>query len=49
MIKITVNGVEYKLSTDKLQMLLAWLQQNGAVGVVESTNPDINGRSIINE
>ena len=49
MIKVTVNGVDYKLQSDKLNMLLTWLQQNGAVGVLESSNPASKGKTLINE
>jgi hypothetical protein len=49
MIKVTVNGIDYKLQADKLQMLLSWLQQHGAIGVLESTNPNSKGKTLINE
>jgi len=49
MINITVNGVDYKLPIEKLSILLTWLQSNGAVKVLESSNPDVKGRTLINE
>lgn len=49
MISITVNGVDYKLPIEKLQMLLSWLQSNGATKVLESSTPDTKGRTLINE
>ncbi len=49
MINITINGIDYKLPMEKLSTLLTWLQSNGAVKVVESTNPNAQGRTLINE
>jgi hypothetical protein len=49
MIKINVNGIEYKLPADRINSLLSWLQQNGAVQVLESSNPESRGKTLINE
>jgi hypothetical protein len=49
MIDIRINGVDYRLPMEKLSVLLTWLQGNGAVKVLESTNPDAKGRTLINE
>lgn len=49
MIQITINNVHYKLSMDKLNILMDWLNKNGAIKVIENNNPDSNGRTLINE
>lgn len=49
MISITVNGVDYKLPPEKFPVLLSWLQSNGAIKVLEASNPDQDGRTLINE
>lgn len=49
MINITINGVDYKLPMEKISTLLTWLQANGATKVLESNNPNTQGKTLINE
>lgn len=49
MINIKINGVDYNLPIEKLNLLLEWLKVNGGTKVLENNTPDITGRSLINE
>lgn len=49
MIKIKINGVDYNLPIEKLNLLLEWLKLNGATKVLEGNTPDTTGRTLINE
>lgn len=49
MINITINGVDYKLPIEKFSTLLTWLQENGATKVLESSDPGMQGKTLINE
>lgn len=49
MISITINGIDYKLPLEKLQVLMTWLQNNGATKVMETSSIDNDGRTLINE
>lgn len=46
---ITINGVDYKISLEKIGPLVKWLEQNGAVKVLENNIPNLGGRTLINE
>lgn len=49
MVKLTINGVNYQLPADKLYSLITWLQQNGATELLEGSNPNSQGKTLINE
>jgi hypothetical protein len=49
MIKLTINGVDYRLPGDKLYSLISWLNQNGATEILENASPNSQGKTLINE
>lgn len=49
MIDIVINNIHYKLPMNKLNSLLQWLDSNGASKILENTNPNSLGKTLINE
>lgn len=49
MINIKINGVDYNLPLEKLNLLLEWLKNNGATKVLESNLHNNPGKTLINE
>lgn len=48
MVTINVNGVSYSLPIEKLSVLVQWLNDQGAIKVLENTI-DPKGRQLLND
>jgi len=49
MTTVIVNGVSYQIQNNKLNELLAWLESNQGIQVIDNNSTQADGRSIINE
>lgn len=48
MVNVSVNGMIYNIHRTKLNELLKWLEDNKISTVLDNTNPDQQGKTIIN-